>query len=143
MAGKVHRPDGWFLLEKNVHNGLDWGQSIMRALGDAIINGPTAFVTNLAGDRRGRGDHRVQPDAERMPACLHAYTLRDSPDRPRRGPLLPGPKPRFLLPAMLLGLPLAPPADPGANVGADPLIAMLAAASTWFGLYLMSVGWAP
>jgi hypothetical protein len=24
-----------------------------------------------------------------------------------------------------------------------PLIAMLAAASTWFSLYLMSVGWAP
>ena len=45
--------------------------------------------------------------------------------------------------ALLLGLPLARPlarARPWVSV---PLLAVLAAASAWFGLYLMSVNWAP
>ena len=31
----------------------------------------------------------------------------------------------------------------GQNAGLIPLLTVFAAASTWFGLYLMSVGWAP
>ena len=42
VAGAVHRPGGWFWVEKNVHNGFDWGHSTMLALKNAIINEPTA-----------------------------------------------------------------------------------------------------
>jgi hypothetical protein len=54
-----------------------------------------------------------------------------------------GSKPRFLLPALLLGLPLARLLAPARTWILVPLIAVLAAASTWFALYLMTVGWAP
>jgi len=143
VAGKVHRPDGWFLLEKNVHNGLDWGQSIMRALGDAIINGPTAFVALTLLVIAAAAAITVCSLTERMPACLHAYTLVIVLTALATGPYYLGSKPRFLLPAMLLGLPLARLLIPARTWVLIPLIAMLAAASTWFGLYLMSVGWAP
>jgi hypothetical protein len=59
------------------------------------------------------------------------------------GPYYLGSKPRFLLPAMLLGLPLARLLAPARTWVLIPLIAILGAASTWFSLYLMSIGWAP
>jgi hypothetical protein len=43
----------------------------------------------------------------------------------------------------LLGLPLARLLAPARIWVLVPLIVMFAAASTWFSLYLMSVGWAP
>ena len=43
----------------------------------------------------------------------------------------------------LLGLPLARLLAPARTWVLIPLIAMFAVASTWFGLYLMTVGWAP
>jgi uncharacterized SAM-binding protein YcdF (DUF218 family) len=44
---------------------------------------------------------------------------------------------------MLLGLPLARLLARASIWVLIPLIAILAAASTWFGLYLMTNGWAP
>ncbi len=44
---------------------------------------------------------------------------------------------------MLLGLPLARWLAPARMWVLIPLIATFAVASTWFFLYLMSVGWAP
>jgi hypothetical protein len=85
----------------------------------------------------------VRSLTERMPACLHAYTLVIVLTALATGPYYLGSKPRFLLSAMLLGLPLARLLTPARTWVLIPLIAMLAAASTWFGLYLMSVGWAP
>ena len=78
-----------------------------------------------------------------MPTCLYAYTLVIVLTALGTGPSYLGSKPRFLLPAMLLGLPLARLLAPARTWVLIPLIAMLAATSTWSGLYLMSVGWAP
>ena len=44
---------------------------------------------------------------------------------------------------MLLALPLARLLARAPVWVLIPLIAVLAAASTWFGLYLLTVGWAP
>jgi hypothetical protein len=44
---------------------------------------------------------------------------------------------------MLLALPLARLLARARAWVVIPLIAVMAAASTWFGLYLMTVGWAP
>jgi hypothetical protein len=45
--------------------------------------------------------------------------------------------------AMLLGLPLARPLTRPRTWVYAPLLAALAVVSAWFGLYLMSVTWAP
>ena len=143
VAWTVHRLGGWFSLEKSVKNGFDWGQSIMLALKNAIIDGPTAFVALTLLVIAAAATLAVCSLTERMPVCLHAYTLVIVLTALATGPYYLGSKPRFLLPAMLLGLPLARLLAPARIWVLIPLIAMLAAASTWFSLYLMSVGWAP
>src|SRR5580704_10512753 len=143
VAWAVHRLGGWFSLEKSVQNGFDWGHSIMLALTNMIIDGPTAFVALTLLVIAAAATLAVCSLTERMPVCLHAYTLVIVLTALATGPYYLGSKPRFLLPAMLLGLPLARLLAPARIWVLIPLIAMLAAASTWFSLYLMSVGWAP
>ena len=143
VAWAVHRLGGWFSLEKSVQNGFDWGQSIMLALKNAIIDGPTAFVALTLLVIAAAATLAVCSLTERMPVCLHAYTLVIVLTALATGPYYLGSKPRFLLPAMLLGLPLARLLAPARTWVLIPVIAVLAAASTWFSLYLMSDGWAP
>jgi len=143
VAWAVHRPGGWFSLEKHVKNGFDWGQSIMLALKNTIIDGPKPFVALTLLVIAAAAALAACTLTERMPVCLHAYTLVIVLTALASGPYYLGSKPRFLLPAMLLGLPLARLLAPARAWVLIPLIAMLAAASTWFSLYLMSVGWAP
>ena len=107
VAWTVHRLGGWFSLEKSVKNGFDWGQSIMLALKNAIIDGPTAFVALTLLVLAAAATLAVCSLTERMPVCLHAYTLVIVLTALATGPYYLGSKPRFLLPAMLLGLPLA------------------------------------
>jgi hypothetical protein len=143
VAWATHRPGGWFSLEKNVQNGFDWGHSTMLAVKDAIIDGPTAFVALTLLVIAAAAAITVYSLTERMPVCLHAYTLVIVLTALATGPYYLGSKPRFLLPAMLLGFPLARLLAPARTWVLIPLIAILAATSTWFSLYLMSVGWAP
>ena len=143
VAWAVHRPDGWFVLEKNMHNGLDWGQATMLILKNAIINGPTAFVALTLLVLAAAAALAACSLTERMPVYLHTYTLVIVLTALTTGPWYMGSKPRFLLPAMLLGLPLARLLAPARTWVVSPLIVLLAAASTWFSLYLMTVGWAP
>jgi Mannosyltransferase (PIG-V) len=143
VAWAVRRPGGWFLLEKGVQNGFDWGRSIMLALKNTIIDGPTAFVALTLLVIAAAAALAVCSLTERMPACLHAYTLVIVLTALATGPYYLGSKPRLLVPAMLLGLPLARLLVPARTWVLIPVIVMLAAASTWFSLYLMSVGWAP
>jgi mannosyltransferase PIG-V len=143
VAWTVHRPGGWFWIEKNLHLGLDWGQSIFLALKNALIDEPTAFVALTLLVLAAAVVLAVCSLTERMPGYVHAYTLAVVLIALVTGPDFFGGKPRFLLPAVLLGLPLARLLAPMRTWVLIPLIAMFAAASTWFGLYLMSVGWAP
>lgn len=143
VALAVHRLDGWFLLERKVSNGFDWGHSTMLALKNAIINGPTAYAALTLLVLAAAAALAASSLTERMPACLYAYTLVIVLIALGTGPYYLGSKPRFLLPAMLLGLPLARLLAPARIWVLIPLIVTFAAASTWFSLYLMSVGWAP
>jgi len=143
VAWAVHRPSGWFWVENNLHLGFDWGQSILFALKYALIDHPAAFVILTLLVIAAAVVLALCSLTERMPAYMHAYTLAVVLIALAAGPDFFGGKPRFLLPAVLLGLPLARLLAPARPWVLIPLIAMLAAASTWFGLYLMSVGWAP
>jgi hypothetical protein len=143
VAWAVHRPGGWFWVEKNLHLGFDWGQGVWLSLKNGLIDEPTAFVVLtllvIAAAVTLAGCSLTQ----RVPVYVHAYTLAVVLVALTAGPDFFGGKPRFLLPAVLLGLPLARLLAPARAWVLIPLIAMFAAASTWFGLYLMSVGWAP
>ena len=143
VAWAVHRPGGWFWVEKNAHNGFDWGHSTMLALENAIINEPTADRALILLVIAVAATLAAGSLTERMPMCLHAYTLVIVLTALATGPGYLGSKPRFLLPAMLLGLPLARLLAPARTWVLTPLIAALAAASTGVSLYLMSVGWPP
>jgi hypothetical protein len=143
VAWAVHRPGGWFLLEKRLHIGFDWGHSTMLAVKDAIMNGPTADKALILLAIAAAATLAICSLTERMPVGLHAYTLVIVLTALATGPWYLGSKPRFLLPAMLLGLPLARLLAQARTGVLIPLIAVFAAASTGFSLYLMSVGWPP
>jgi Mannosyltransferase (PIG-V) len=142
-ARGLHQAEGWLWLEKQMGNTFDWGHSTLLILKNAIIDGPTAPVALTLLVIAAAVTLTIWSLTERVPAALHACTLVVVVTAVATGPLYLGSKPRFLLPAVLLGLPLARLLAPARIWVLIPLIAVLAAASTWFGLYLMTVGWAP
>jgi hypothetical protein len=80
---------------------------------------------------------------ERIPAYLKVYVLCTVLLALLTGPGWLGSKPRILLPALILGFPLAKILAPSRNYVLIPMIAILAAASAWFTLILTTAGIAP
>ncbi len=142
-AVQTHRLDGWFWVEKNAHLSVDWGRGMARAVAQAVMNGPSPPVALTLLVIAAAVVLAAWSLAERLPAYLYAYTFVVVLTALVTGSFYLGSKPRFLLPAMLLGLPLARLLARARTWVLLPLIAVLAAASTWFALYLMSVRWAP
>ncbi len=142
-AIEMHRLDGWFWVEKNAHLSFDWGRGMVQAVEHAIMSGPTPPGALTLLVITAAVILAAWSLAERLPAAVYAYTFAVVLTALVTGSFYLGSKPRFLLPAMLLGLPLARLLAPARTWILIPLIAVLAAASTWFGLYLISVGWAP
>jgi hypothetical protein len=142
-AWATHHLAGFLWVEKNAHNNFDFGKGIFLAARSAIISVPSAFVVLTLLVIAAAVTLTACSLAERIPAYLYAYTLVVVVLALGPGPDYLGSKPRFLLPAMLLALPLARLLARAPVWVLIPLIAVLAAASTWFGLYLMTVGWAP
>jgi len=112
----------------------------MQAMAMMAAVPPGTGRTRRHGGRRSRLG-RDRPS--RAPGATSAYTLVVMVLALGPGPNYLGSKPRFLLPAMLLALPLARLLARASGWILVPLIAVFAAASTWFGLYLLTVGWAP
>jgi hypothetical protein len=139
----THHLGGFVWVENNAHNSFDWGKGIILAAKQAIIYGPNASVALTLLVIAAAVILTAWSLAERIPVYLHAYTLVVIVLALAPGPYYLGSKPRFLLPAMLLGLPLARLLARARIWVLIPLIAVLAAASTWFGIYLMTTGWAP
>ncbi len=81
---------------------------------------------------------------ERIPVYLHVYTIVVVFLALTTSANWISSKPRFLLPAVLLALPLARLLAPVRTSVLVPLIGVLAAATTWFGLYLTVIArWTP
>jgi len=142
-AWATHHLAGFVWVEKNAHNSFDFGKGIILAAKSAIISGPTAPVALTLLVIAAAVTLTACSLTERIPVYLHVYTLVVVVLALAPGPYYLGSKPRFLLPAMLLGLPLARLLARASIWVPIPLIAILAAASTWFGIYLMTIGWAP
>jgi hypothetical protein len=142
-AWATHHLAGFAWVEQNAHNSFDWGYGIILAAKSAIISGPTAPVALTLLVIAAGVILTACSLAERIPVYLHAYTLVTIVLALAPGPYFLASKLRFLLPAMLLGLPLARLLARVPIWVLFPLFAVLAAASTWFGMYLMTAGWAP
>ena len=142
-AWATHHLAGFGWVEKNAHNNFDFGKGIFLAARTAIMSTPSAFVVLTLLVIAAAVALTGCSLAERIPLGLHAYTLVVMVLALGPGPDYLGSKPRFLLPAMLLALPLARLLARASGWILVPLIAVFAAASTWFGLYLLTVGWAP
>ena len=81
---------------------------------------------------------------ERIPVYLHVYTIVVVLMALTTSANWVSSKPRFLLPAVLLALPLARLLAPLRTSVLVPLIGVLAVATTWFGLYLTVIArWTP
>ena len=141
----THRLDGWFWVEKHVmHMVFDWGVSTARFMKGTLLDAPSVADVLVMGAILGAVLLTLWSLTERIPAYLHIYTLVVVFLAVTTSANWISSKPRFLLPAILLALPVARLLAPLRNAVLVPLIGVLVVASTWFGLYLTVIErWTP
>jgi hypothetical protein len=142
-------PGGWFAAEANqgqrgTRNGqsIDFGASTWHAV-IRTLNAPNAFDLLFVLAILASVALTAWIFTERIPAYLKVYVLCTVLLAVLTGPGYLGSKPRIVLPALLLGFPLAKLLAPSRNYVLIPLIAILAAASAWFTLIASTVGIPP
>lgn len=146
----LHYPGGWFAAESNqgqrgTQNGqhIDWGASTLRAVVRAVgTPGNGHYLLFVLAILAALG-LAAWTFTERIPAYLKVYVLCTVLLAVLTGPGYLGSKPRILLPALILGLPLARVLAPSRNYVLIPLLTILAAASAWFTMVQSSVGIPP
>ena len=145
VAVRTGRLDGWFWIENHTfHMRFDWGTSTLQELKRIFLDaggvpGLLVALAIVAGTLL-----MLWSLTERIPPCLHVYTVLVVVMALMSSANWIGSKPRFILPAFLLALPVARLLAPLRTSVLVPLIAVLTALSTWFGLYLIVIGrWAP
>jgi hypothetical protein len=145
VARATHRLDGWFWIEKHTcHMALDWGVSTLRVVKGTIVGAPSVSGVLVVLAIIAAVVLAVWSLTERIPVYLHVYTVLVVVVALATSANWVSSKPRFVLPAVLLALPVARLLAPVRTSVLVPLVALLTAASTWFGLYLLVIGrWAP
>ena len=128
-AVETRHPWGWFWVERNAHNSFDWGSATVRTIREMIFNPTLSGVLTALVIVAAVGITGVVL-MERIPVPVKVYTAAVVITAVCTGPDYFGSKPRFLLPAMLLGLPLARLLARVSRWVLVPLIAVLAMAST-------------
>jgi hypothetical protein len=145
VALRTRRLDGWFWIEKHTfHMGFDWGASTLRVLQGDFLGAPSVAEILVGLAVVAGALLMVWSLTERIGWYLHIYTALVVVIALLTSANWISSKPRFMLPAVLLALPLARLLAPVRTSVLVPLIGVLAAVSTWFGLYLVVIGrWAP
>jgi hypothetical protein len=145
VAVATHRLDGWFWVEKHTcHMTFDWGASTLRVARGTLLGAPTVAAVLVVGALVAAVFLMLWSLTERIPVYLHVYTIVVVIMALVTSANWISSKPRFVLPAVLLALPLARLLAPLRTSVLVPLIAVLAAATTWFGVYLAVIArWAP
>jgi len=145
VAVRTRRLDGWFWIENHTfHMRFDGGTSTLHELKRILLDaggvpGLLVALAIIAGTLL-----MLWSLTERIPLYLHVYTVLVVVMALASSANWIGSKPRFILPAFLLALPIARLLAPVRTSVLVPLIAVLTALSTWFGLYLIVIGrWAP
>jgi hypothetical protein len=142
-AVRLRHLGGFTWLEKNGHDSFDWGQGVFLAVKDTLFDRPPAVVVMTLFVLAAAVVLTICSLTERFPWSVHVYTLTIVVVALGVGPLYLGSKPRFLLPAMLLSVPVARLLAPLPAWLLGLVIGVLGAASVWFSLFLMTAGWAP
>ena len=145
VAAATHRLSGWFWVEGHVmHMTFDWGASTVRTTQAALLGKPSVAQVLVVGAVLAAVLLALWSLTERIPVYLHVYTVVVVILALTTSANWISSKPRFLLPAVLLALPVARLLAPVQARILVPLVAVLAVAAAWFGLYLTAiVGWAP
>jgi hypothetical protein len=145
VALATHRLDGWFWVEKHImHMTFDWGTSTLRVARGALLGAPAVDDVLVVGALCAAVLLMLWSLTERIPVYLHVYTIVVVFLALTTSANWISSKPRFMLPAVLLALPLARLLAPVRTSVLVPLIGVLAAAATWFGLYLAVIArWTP
>lgn len=145
VALATHRPDGWFWVEKHTcHMVFDWGTSTARFVKGTLLGTPSVADVLVMGAILGAVLLTLWSLTERIPVYLHVYTVVVAFLALTTSANWISSKPRFLLPAVLLALPVARLLAPLRTSVLVPLIGVLVVASTWFGLYLTVIErWTP
>jgi Mannosyltransferase (PIG-V) len=142
-AVRLHHFSGYISLEKNGHDGFVWGQGVFLAIKDALLDRPPAVEVMTLFVLAAAAVLTICSLTERFPWSMHVYTLAIVVIALGVGPLYLGSKPRFLLPAFLLSVPVARLLAPLPAWLLGLVIGVLGAASVWFSLFLITAGWAP
>ena len=145
VALATHRLDGWFWVEKHTCTWSSTGgrarSAWSRARCSARLRSPTVLVV---GALCAAVLLMLWSLTERIPIYLHVYTIVVVFLALTTSANWISSKPRFMLPAVLLALPLARLLAPLRTSVLVPLIGVLAVATTWFGLYLTVIArWTP
>jgi hypothetical protein len=144
VAMRVHRLDGWFWIESAAwYQSFDWGWGVVHNL-ERVMLGWTSMaetllvlVVVLAVLLTGWSL------TENLPPFLHAYTIAAVGLALGASETWFSSKLRFLLPAVLLALPVGRVLARLRTPVLVPLVAVFAVASTWFGLYLSVIAKLP
>ncbi len=145
VAVATHRLDGWFWVERNTcHMVFDWGASTLRLVKGVALGHPSVAQVLVIGAIVAAALLMGWSLTERIPLSLHLYTVVVVVMALTTSANWISSKPRFVLPAMLLALPVARLLAPLRTSVLVPLIGVLAVATTWFGLYLAIIAkWTP
>ena len=145
VALATHRLDGWFWVERHTcHMVFDWGVSTVSVAKGTLLDAPSVSQVLVVGALVAAVLLMLWSLTERIPVYLHAYTIVVVVLALFTSANWISSKPRFVLPAVLLALPLARLLAPLRTSVLVPLIVVLTAATTWFGLYLAVIArWTP
>jgi hypothetical protein len=145
VAVATHRPDGWFWVERHTcHMVFDWGASTLRVIKGVALGQPSVAQVLVIAAVVAAALLMAWSLTERIPVYLHLYTVVVVVMALTTSANWISSKPRFVLPAMLLALPVARLLAPLRTSVLVPLIGVLAVATTWFGLYLAIIArWTP
>lgn len=133
------QPGGWLADEEKSGTSIDWGRSVWHVVSRTFLGSPSGIrvlfvLVLLAGVALGAWNL-----TERMPAYLKVYILVTVLLAVLTSSFFLGSKPRILLPALLLGFPLAKVLAPVREHVLVPMIAILAVASAWLTLSAAAV----
>jgi hypothetical protein len=142
-AVRLRHLGGYIGLEKNGNDSFDWGQGVFLAVKDTLFYHPSAVEVMTLLVIAAAVVLTICSLTEKFPWCVHVYTLVIVVIALGVGPQYLGSKPRFLLPAVLLTVPVARLLAPLPRWLLGLVIAVLGAASVWFFLFLIAGGSAP
>jgi hypothetical protein len=126
---------GWIEDQKTTGTSIDWGVSLVRVVKGTFVSNSSALTLAIVLAILAAVALAAWSFTERIPVYLHAYTLVIVLLTVLSNVSFLGSKPRLMLPAVLLALPLARTLAPVASKVLVPMFAVLAAASAWFTVY--------